>query len=282
MAQTSDGKDFEKPAGIFYDGGQPPAKDAKEDAMNYVEVTEDKGIAIVTLSRGKVNALNEEMVDQIHQRFTEIEASETARAVILTGRGKFFSFGFDIPEFMKYSREEFSRYLEKFRRLYARIFMFPKPVVAALNGHTIAGGCMLATACDHRLMVSGRARISLNEISFGSSVFAGSVAILQYCVGSRNAQEMLYSAKMYTANEAFGLGLIETVTTQEELPADALTVARDLADKDPVAFKSIKTMLRGPVHEAIMSRETASIQEFLDIWYSESTWANLGRIKITD
>lgn len=250
--------------------------------MSFVEVTENTGITILTLSRGKVNALTEEMVDVIHERFIEIEADEAVRAVILTGKGKFFSFGFDIPGFIDYSREDFSRYLEKFTRLYAAIFMFPKPVIAALNGHTIAGGCMLAAACDHRIMVSERARISLNEISFGSSVFAGSAAILKYCAGDRNAQKILYSGKMYSPDEALELGLIDSVAPQEELLSSARGVALELGGKDPVAYGSIKRILRRPTDEAMREEEAVSIQEFLDIWYSESTRAKLAEIKIRE
>jgi 3,2-trans-enoyl-CoA isomerase len=70
-------------------------------------------------------------------------------AVILTGSGKFFSFGFDIPEFLAITKEEFTEYLANFTDLYTYLFLYSKPVIAALNGHTMAGGCMLALACDH-------------------------------------------------------------------------------------------------------------------------------------
>jgi enoyl-CoA hydratase/carnithine racemase len=143
--------------------------------MSYVRVSERDGIATVTLARWKVNAFNEPMVDEIRARFETLESEQDVRAVILTGRGKFFSFGFDVPDLLSYSKDDFISYLTKFTDLYTYLFMFPKPVVAALNGHTIAGGCMLATACDCRLMVSENAKIALNEITFGASVVAGSV-----------------------------------------------------------------------------------------------------------
>jgi Delta3-Delta2-enoyl-CoA isomerase len=219
-------------------------------------------------------------VEEIQGGFKAIETDETVRAVILTGQGKFFTFGFDIPEFLSYSKETFSRYLRKFSRLITYMFTYPKPIIAALNGHTIAGGCMLACACDCRLMVAGKARISLNEINFGSSVFAGSIAMLKYWVGEKNAQEVLYSGKMYSAEEAAKLGLVNRVTTEEDLPSEALRVALDLGGKDGAAFGSIKGLLRMPVAEEIAKREEASLREFVDIWYSESTWKNLQEIKI--
>ena len=109
-----------------------------------------EGIATVRLERGKVNALNEQVVDELSSCLRGLESDPTVRGVLLTGTGKFFSFGFDIPEFLGAQREEFTGYLRKFTTLYRELFVHPRPVVAALNGHAVAGGCMLATACDVR------------------------------------------------------------------------------------------------------------------------------------
>jgi 3,2-trans-enoyl-CoA isomerase len=135
--------------------------------MSFVEVQLQEGIATVVLERGKVNALNPVVVEELSATFSTLQGDTAARAVVLTGRGKFFSFGFDIPEFLSYTREEFTTYLTSFTALYRNLFMYPKPLVAALNGHAIAGGCMIALACDRAIMVQGNAKISLNEIAFG-------------------------------------------------------------------------------------------------------------------
>ena len=248
--------------------------------MSYIHVSKDGEIATVTLSRGKVNALNEPMVEEITTSFEDLATDNEVKSIIFTGSGKFFSFGFDVPEFLSYPKNDFVRYLEKFTNLYTYVFNFPKPIVAALNGHTIAGGCMLATACDLRLMVTGKARISLNEITFGATVFAGSVAMLKYCAGSRNAQSILYSGAMYSAEEAFQLGLVDQVSTEDALAEDARKIAQELAQKDSSAFRSIKHLLRKPVAEQMIKREKDAIFEFVDIWYSEQTWENLKEIKI--
>jgi enoyl-CoA hydratase/carnithine racemase len=248
--------------------------------MDFVHRSNRDGIATLTLRRGKVNALNEDLVDQLHGALADLEDDPGTRAVILTGNGKFFSFGFDIPEFLPHSREDFRRYVLKFTDLYTYAFAYPKPLVAALNGHTIAGGCMLAITCDHRLMVSGKAKIALNEMGFGSTVFAGSVEMLRFCVGDANSARILYSGALYSAEEAKALGLVDTVVSGGELESAARTVATELAGKPGPAFTSIKSMLRRPVAEAMHSREQESIAEFLDIWYSEGTRENLKDIKI--
>jgi enoyl-CoA hydratase/carnithine racemase len=245
-----------------------------------MHVSKDGEIATATLSRGKVNALNEPMVEELTKSFEDLAIDNAVKSIIFTGTGKFFSFGFDVPEFLSYPKDDFVRYLEKFTKLYTDVFLFPKPVVAALNGHTIAGGCMLATACDFRLMVTGKARISLNEITFGAPVPAGSVEMLRYCVGSRHAQSILYSGAMYSTEEAFELGLVDQVSSEDALAKDARKVAQELAQKDSSAFRTTKHLLRKPVAEQMIKREKDAILEFVDIWYSEQTWENLKEIEI--
>jgi 3,2-trans-enoyl-CoA isomerase len=248
--------------------------------MHFVLISQQDAVATMTLSRGKVNALNESVVEELHSTLANLENDQSIKAIILTGQGKFFSFGFDIPEFLNYSKEEFSRYLTKFTALYTYMFLYPKPIVAALNGHTIAGGCMLALACDYRVMVSEKAKISLNEIAFGSSVFAGSVEMLRFWVGNRNATTVLYSGKMYNPEEAKELGLVDAVITESNLISEARAAATALGNKAHPAFRSIKALLRKSLAAEMQPREKESVREFVDIWYSESTWENLNKIEI--
>ena len=248
--------------------------------MGLVQISTERDVATLTLARGKVNAINEAGVEELRQRLEELEQDPAVRALVITGQGKFFSFGFDIPGFLDYSKEAFIGYLTKFTELCRYLFLYPRPVVAALNGHTIAGGCMLATACDRRLMVTGKARVSLNEITFGASVFAGAVEILRCCTGHNNAQKILYSGQLYSAEEALALGLVDEVATAEDLDQRARAAARELGSKAPEAFASIKGLLRRPAAEEGRRRERDSILEFADIWYSEGTRANLQKIKI--
>ena len=248
--------------------------------MSFVSSSLSDGISTLMLNRGKVNALNGEVVDQLRAELKKLETDTAVKAIILTGAGKFFSFGFDIPEFLSFEKGQFVAYLENFTNLYTYLFLYPKPVVAAVNGHAMAGGCMLALACDYRVMINGNARISLNEIGFGSSVFAGSVEMLRFCVGSANASTVLYSGAMYSAPEAQRLGLVNELANEPELAFISSQAASSLGSKHQPAFASIKAMLRGSTAEEMVRREGASIRRFADIWYSEATWANLQNITI--
>ncbi len=247
--------------------------------MRFIDVQSHDGIATVFLKRGKVNALNPAVVDELTSLFHGLRDDPASRGVVLTGRGSFFSFGFDVPEFLSYSREQFTEFVTGFTSLYRMLFMFPKPVVMALNGHAIAGGCMLALAADRAIMAQGSAKISLNEIGFGSSVFAGSTVMLQFRTGA-HATEILYSGAMYSPAEALALGLVDEVVAPEELIERAQAVVGELASKRPEAFASIKSLLRQPAADAMSARETVSIRDLVDIWYSEPTWTNLRNITI--
>ena len=248
--------------------------------MEFVKTEVQNGIATLTLQRGKVNALNGSVIKEISTALQNFENDSEVTAVILTGKDKFFSFGFDIPEFLAYSKTDFTEFLVNFTNLYSYLFLYPKPVVAALNGHTIAGGCMLALACDVRLMVLGKGKISLNEIGFGSSVFAGATEILLFQVGGKNATDILYSGKMCDADEAKRMNLIDSVVSEEQLITESIQAARTLGDKYLPAFKSVKKFLREPIADSYRPREMESITEFVENWYSESTWENLKKIQI--
>ena len=248
--------------------------------MTFVTLKKQDGVGILTISRGNVNPINEKVVDELTVAFKTIEKDKEINSVILTGYGKFFSFGFDIPEFLSYSKENFSGYVKKFTELYTLIFTFSKPVIASLNGHTMAGGCMLAMACDYRIMASGKSKISLNELTFGATVLAGSVEMLRFIVGNSNSSKILYSGKMYSSQEGKELGLIDEVAELEDLTSISLEKAKDLGDRSSEAFHSIKKLIRKPVAEEMKKREIESIEEFVEIWYSSSTQENLKKITI--
>jgi enoyl-CoA hydratase/carnithine racemase len=248
--------------------------------MKYLDLNYHENIANVTLRRGKVNAINGDVIDELSSCFKGLAKNDNIKAVILTGTGAFFSFGFDIPEFLKYKKADFHTFLIKFTEFYTYLFLFPKPVIALLNGHAIAGGCMLALACDYRIMGIGNPKISLNEIQFGSTVFAGSVEMLRFCAGSRNAEQILYSGAMYSAEEALELSFIHEAVSEKELNNSAMRVATLFSLKKLPAFSSIKYLLRKPIVEIMVKKEQDSVIDLVDIWYSEETRKQIQKINI--
>lgn len=248
--------------------------------MGYVSKAIEDPLATLTLNRGKVNAINEDCADELKTTFEDIALNDRVKAIILTGNGNFFSFGLDIPEFLNYSKPEFKRFVSKFADLYTYIFTFPKPVIAALNGHTIAGGFMLATACDYRVMIEGKSRMSLNEITFGSSLFPGSAEMLRYCVGDRKAEIISVTGDMYSAEQAKEIGLVDLISREDCLTQDCIKVANDFVSRFGPAYQSIKKLLRSDTASIMREKDQKYQEEMINIWYSEDTWARLKMIKI--
>jgi enoyl-CoA hydratase len=139
---------------------------------------------------------------------------------------------------------------------------------------------MLAIACDRRLMAEGNGKISLNEITFGSTVFAGSTEILRALVGQRCTEEIMFAGTMYVAHDAQQMGLVDRVVEGRRLLPQAIAEALELGARDQAAYASMKALLREPILEVMRLREPQSIQEFVKIWYSESTRKHLKRIEI--
>ncbi len=239
--------------------------------MSLTEITRQDAVTTLTLTRGKVHPLNEASVDHLIERFGELRDDTETKAVVLTGAGSFFSFGLDVPELYGYSPEDFARFLTKFTSLYLSLFEFPKPLVAAINGHAVAGGFMLSTPCDYRVMASGKAKISLNEITFGSTLFSGALDILKCVVGHRNAETIAFSGAMHSAEEARDFGLVDIVTEPDLVLVGAQKHAYEMSQRDAVAFADIKRLLRAPIIARIKRDEAGSIKRFVEIWYSDST-----------
>jgi Delta3-Delta2-enoyl-CoA isomerase len=248
--------------------------------MAFVNTSFEGDLAVVVLNRPKVNAINETVAEELLACLRQLARDERAKAIILTGTGSFFSFGLDIPEFVGYSKDSFIRFVTKFAELYTYLFLHPKPVIAALNGHTIAGGCMLATACDVRIMVASKAKMSLNEINFGSSLFPGSAEMLTYCVGHRKAEIVAFTGAMFSAEEAKDLGLIDQIAPTDQLMQTAVAVAQQAAGRYGPAFESIKMLMRRDTGEIMKRKDQLYRNEMVDIWYSENTWKQLLNIKI--
>lgn len=248
--------------------------------MSSVNSKFENKTAIITIGRPKVNALNDRLIAELKAAFQNAQSNDYVDVVILTGEGSFFSFGFDVPEFMSYPKSSFESYVNNYSELIKEIFMFPKPVIAALNGHAIAGGCVLTLACDYRVMISPKAKIALNEMTFGSSLFSCVTETLQYAVGYTNSEKIVYSGKMHSAQEALSLGLIDQIANEDQFSQLVSEVAQDFAAKDKFAFASIKKMLKHETLNRIESRERETISEFVDIWYSQHTRENLKNIEI--
>jgi len=197
-------------------------------------------IVTITLNRPPMNPISNRLIDELHAAFDEIESDGEARAVIITGAGeKAFCAGADISEFGQAFAEGGIREVAMSRhRMFTRIERFPKPVIAAINGYALGGGCELAMSCHLRLM-SDAAVVGLPEINLGVFPGYGGTQRLPRLIGRTHAYEMLFLGDKIPAGRAFEIGLVNKVSDAASLMDDARELAGRLAGQAPVAIKLI-------------------------------------------
>jgi enoyl-CoA hydratase len=203
-------------------------------------VERDGAVTTITLNRPKVlNALNAQTLDELAAAFDAVASDAEALAVILTGAGeKSFVAGADINELAVQTPVAGREHARKGQRLFERIERLGKPVIAAVNGFALGGGCELAMACTLRL-AADTARFGQPEINLGIIPgYAGSQR-LPRLVGRGRAQELLLTGDMITAEEAWRIGLVNRVVPAAQLMDEARTLARTLAAKAPIAMRYI-------------------------------------------
>ena len=177
----------------------------------------DGGVRLLTLDRPPANAEDESLLGDLIAALDAARADDGVRAVVLTGAGAFFSGGFDLAA-PRRTDDAARRLRDLFRDAHLRLLTLPKPTVAMVNGHAIAGGLVLALACDYRLGLDASYRVGLNEVAIGASFPRVAFEIVRLRLPHARASELLLGAALYPASQAVRLGLVD-----ELLPADSFT-----------------------------------------------------------
>lgn len=229
-----------------------------------IETAHHDGIALLTLDHGPVNALDLELLTAVPET---LAAVGDARAVVLTGSGRSFSAGVDLKRIV-----DGPRYVEAFLPALSRavlaLFDHPKPVVAAVNGHALAGGCVLAAACDLRLMSGGT--IGLTELAAGVPFPTVPLEVMRHAVGPA-LEPMVLEARRLTPDQAAAIGLVHEIVEPGQLLTAALRRADALCAAPPDVYALAKRQLRRPAHERIATGRPADDPHALRIWSSERT-----------
>ena len=208
--------------------------------MNYETLIaeQEDNIGIITLNRPPTNPINATVLDDLDAVLTEWERDKVVRAVIITGAGeKGFSAGFDLKTA---GTAEGEKTVARGPEVFSHIEKYPKPVIAAINGYALGGGCELAMSCHLRIMVNAeRAVIGQPEIDLGIIPGWGGTQRLPRLVGKTRALEMLLFGTRINVSEALSIGLITRVSQPGQLMDDAKGIARTLAKKAPIAVQII-------------------------------------------
>ena len=208
--------------------------------MEFVVYEQKGAVGIVTISREKaLNALNSTVLEELNATFDAINLDEV-RCVILTGAGqKSFVAGADIGEMSSLTKAEGEAFGKKGNDVFLKIENFPIPVICAINGFALGGGCEIAMSCDIRIC-SDNAVFGQPEVGLGITPGFGGTQRLARLVGPGMAKQMIYTARNIKADEAYRIGLVNAVYTQEELLPAAETMAAGIAKNAPIAVRNCK------------------------------------------
>jgi enoyl-CoA hydratase len=237
-----------------------------------IDIKINDGVAVMTMSHGKANALDIEFCDALATRFNELRQSD-ARAVVVTGQGRIFSAGVDLKRLSEGGAAYIRQFLPALHRLYEAVFFHPKPVIAAINGHAIAGGAVLACCADRRVMARDSGRIGVTEILVGVPFPALAFEIVRLAVPPRYVPEFTLTGATYATDAALQRGWIDEVAEPGELLEDALAVAQELAVLSPPAFAQTKLQIRQPVTERLQRSGEATDKAVTEIWTAPATLA---------
>lgn len=229
----------------------------------------NEGIATVTVNRPKaMNALNSQVLDELRMAFHEVVQNDEIRAVILTGEGKAFVAGADIAEMNKLNAVEARAFAKKGHGVMNMIENIEKPVIAAVNGFALGGGCELCMACDIRI-ASTKAKFGQPEVGLGLIPGFGGNLRLPRLVGKGNAKYLIYSADMIDAAEAYRIGLVQKVAEPEELIAEAEKIAAKIAAQAPIAVSVAKDVINNGYDIDMKSGSKYEVNAFSLIFDSE-------------
>ena len=231
------------------------------------DLTQRGRVAVLQMTHGKANAIDLEFCRALTAQVNACMQSSVG-ALVITGQGGMFSAGVDLPRLVRgggaYARE----FVPAMNHAFETLFAFAKPLVAAVNGHAIAGGCVMACCADYRIMGRGPGRIGIPELLVGVPFPAVPLEIVRFATPPQHIQTLIYRGLTVAADEALRYGLIDAVADSDQVLNEAVDVAENLAAIPFEAFHLTKRLLREP---AMHQMQGAGVADALvqDAWAGE-------------
>jgi enoyl-CoA hydratase len=236
--------------------------------------TEDHegGVRKLILDHPPANAENDELLADLAAATDAAAADDGVRAIVLTGAGKFFCGGFDLTT-AQGGNQKLAVLGEGFRDAHLKLLSIPKPVVAAVNGHAIAGGLVLVLACDYRLGLDGPYKIGLNEVTIGASFPKVAFEIVRLRLTNQRASELMLGGALYPAKEALRLGIVDELFPAETFEATVLRRAARLGAYPRAAFAHTKRALVAEAIARTLAETPAEAAETAAVWQTDESRA---------
>jgi len=212
-----------------------------------IQLTQQGDIHIITIDAPEGNAVDEKLVAAMHEALDSVEtaAGDRAGALVITGSGKAFSVGLNLPAVTQYGPEKIEAFDKALKGLYGRLIKFQMPTIAAINGHAFAAGAFLALTCDYRVMRNDRGWFCISEVDVGVPIGAAEMAMAKDKLSASVCRDAVLTGKRYTGTECLEANIVDAVCGEEDLIPTALEMMSDLAEKQRGIFKTLKTTLYG-------------------------------------
>jgi enoyl-CoA hydratase len=230
-------------------------------------VEERDGVRVVRMEFGRANALNGEVLAALSTGLSDGAPVPT----VLTGEGKIFSAGLDLVSLDALDRAEFEAFLTRFSSTLIQMLTAPYPLVAAVNGHAVAGGCVVALACDYRVGTEGDYKIGMNELTHGLPLPAVASEIPRGALTPQTYRTVVMSGVLMEPETARQIGILDMLAPDAETCLERACVLAREQSKSLEAFAGVKAGVVAPVVAAIRELRDALDRRFTDIWFSETT-----------
>ena len=231
---------------------------------------EDRGVNRVIMDDG-ANALNLPLLAALRERISGLRADGARPLLLASSHPNLFCPGWDLKALADAPREQVGEVLSSFNSLILDLFSYPGPTAAAITGHAVAGGCLLAMACDLRVMASGRPRLGFAELNLGVPVPAASVRMLQSRLGISALDETVLGGDGCSAERARELAMVHQAISTEKVVIAADRELRKLGSKPPKAYAATKEFLFGDAWRMMAAADPAEDEIFLDCWFEAVT-----------
>lgn len=239
-----------------------------------IEIIDHGPIRELRLARPPVNALNPGLIRRFNEEFDAALAVE-ARALVVSGQPGIFTAGLDVPELLQLDRARMLECWKMFFAAQARLASSRVPVVAAITGHSSAGGAVLALYCDYRVMAEGKFKIGLNEVEVGLTPGPVICAVLRRLVGARQAERLASGGLLISAAEAVAIGLVDRAVPAQEVVATAIEWAQRMIALPPNALSVTRAIVRRDLIELLQNITDRDYETMNEVWFSDETQRTL-------
>lgn len=230
----------------------------------------EDGIAVVTISRPKaMNALNTQFFKEMDAMVSELKAREDVSVMVITGEGKAFVAGADIAEMVDMTEEQGTQFSQTGQNTFRSLELLEIPVIAAVNGFALGGGCELAMACDFRI-AGAKAKFGQPEVNLGLTPGYAGTQRLPRLTGLADALYLLLTGDMINAEEALRIGLVQKIVPQEELMEETMKIAKNIASKGPKAVRKVKQVVRKGILSDFAAGSALEAAEFGSLFGNEA------------